>query len=442
MLANELVLPARNWTPRIYQMPLWRYLEGGGKRAVSVWHRRSGKDEVGLNWTAVAAHKRAATYWYLLPQASQARKAVWTAINPHTGIKRIDEAFPEELRTTTRNNEMSIEFKVGSTFQVVGSDNFDSLVGSPPAGVVFSEWSLSDPQSWAYIRPILTENGGWALFNLTPRGRNHAKLFFENAVKEDDWFADKVTAKQSGVFTDRQLINEERQYIQDYGLNDGKARFRQEYLCDFEAAISGSYYAHEMQRAEEEKRILRVMWEPSLPVHTAWDIGFRDSTTIWFCQVVRDEVRLLDYIENSGVAVPWYVNELRSRPYAYGTHLLPHDAAVGQITSGTSVKETLAGLGVHATIVPQAAIYDGINAARQLLPRCFFDETKCQRGIEVLRNYRREWDEKRKVFHDKPLHDWASHGADAFRYLAMGLPSVSASNGWDKPLKYANMGVV
>jgi phage terminase large subunit len=438
----EIILPARNWQPRPYQRNLWRYLEGGGKRAVAVWHRRAGKDEAALHWTAVAAHQKPATYWHMLPQAAQARKAIWDAVNPHTGLRRIDEAFPQELRETTRNNEMAIQFKCGSHWQVVGSDNYNSLVGSPPYGVVFSEWSLSDPQAWSYIRPILAENGGWAVFIYTPRGRNHGKTFFENATKEADWFAEKLPATKTGVFTERQLINEKREYIQDYGLNDGTGRFAQEYLCDFEAAISGSYYAHEMQRAEEEGRIRRVMWEPNTPVHTAWDIGFRDSTTIWFVQVVRDEVRVLDYVENSGVAVGWYVNELRSRPYSYGTHLLPHDASVGQLTSGTSVKETLAGLGVQATVVPQAPVYDGINAARQLIPRCFFDDTKCQRGIEVLRNYRREWDDKRKVFHDKPLHDWASHGADAFRYLAMGLPSVQASSSWSKPLAYSNQGIV
>lgn len=438
----EIILPGNNWRPRPYQRPLWGYLEGGGKRAVAVWHRRSGKDDLSLNWTAVSAHIKPATYWHMLPQASQARKAIWDAINPHTGMKRIDEAFPVELRAATRNNEMAIQFKSGSHWQVVGSDNYNSLVGSPPYGVVFSEFSLSDPQSWSYIRPILAENGGWAIFIYTPRGRNHGKRFFDDATGDGQWFSELLTAEQTGVFTARQLENERREYIRDYGLNDGTARFKQEYMCDFDAAVSGSYYAHEMDRAKAEGRIRRVMWEPGLPVHTAWDIGFRDSTVIWWFQVVRDEVRVVDYLENSGVAVGWYVNKLRARPYTYGTHLLPHDAGTGQMTSGHSVKETLAALGVHATIVPSSPVYDGINAARQLIPRCFFDDTKCARGLEVLNNYRRMWDEKRKVFHDSPLHDWASHGADAFRYLALGLPMVGLTDGWSKPLKYSNQGIV
>ena len=172
-------LPFNNWQPRLYQKKLWTHLENGGQRAVAVWHRRSGKDEVALHWTACAMHRRIGTYWHMLPEASQARKAIWEAINPHTGKRRIDEAFPPAVRSTTRDNEMFIRIRPGSTWQVIGSDNYNSLVGSPPVGVVFSEWALADPQAWAYVRPILRENGGWAVFIYTPRGRNHGATFYE-----------------------------------------------------------------------------------------------------------------------------------------------------------------------------------------------------------------------------------------------------------------------
>ena len=158
-------LPADGWRPRPYQRDVWNYLERGGKRAVAVWHRRAGKDEFCLRWASVAAFQKVGNYWHMLPMANQARRAIWEAVNPHTGKRRIDEAFPVALRETTREQEMMIRFKNGSTWQVVGSDNYDSLVGAPPVGVTFSEWALADPRAWAFIRPILLENDGWALFN-------------------------------------------------------------------------------------------------------------------------------------------------------------------------------------------------------------------------------------------------------------------------------------
>lgn len=443
MRLTEIILPAGNWQPRGYQRPLWGFLERGGKRAAAVWHRRAGKDDLCLHWAAIAAHQRPATYWHMLPQATQARKAIWDAVSPHTGLRRIDEAFPEELRAATRNNEMAIKFKNGSHWQVVGSDNYNSLVGAPPAGVVFSEWSLSDPQAWAYIKPILEENGGWALFIYTPRGRNHGKTLYDLARDDPEWFAEKLPATDTGVFTPRQLVNTEREYIQLFGPNDGKARYRQEYLVDFEAAVSGAFYGHEMQRAEDEGRIRPLSWVPSKPVHTGWDLGIRDSMVVWFAQMIGDQWHVIDYVQNSGVAVGWYVNELRSKPYTYGTHLIPHDGNTQQSTSGQSVRETMAGLGVQASVVPMSPVYDGINAVRNMLPLCVFDTEKTRQGVEALRNYRREWDEKRKTFHDKPLHDWASHPADAFRTLAMGQHLIQTpGSAWSKPLRYSNQGIV
>jgi hypothetical protein len=228
-----------NWNPRKYQLPLWNHLENGGKRAVAVWHRRAGKDEVCLHRTAVAMMERPATYWYMLPKANQARKAIWDAINPHTGIRRIDEAFPEVLRAKTRDDEMFIKFKNGAVFQVVGSDNYDSLVGSPPAGVVFSEWPLSKEDAWAYLRPIFKENDGWALFNYTPRGDNHGKKMFDLAEGSDDWFSQLLTADDTGVFTQKQLDDELKELIAQYGPSRGKALFEQEYYCSWIRAYTG-----------------------------------------------------------------------------------------------------------------------------------------------------------------------------------------------------------
>lgn len=204
-----------------------------------VAHRRWGKDDVCLHWSATAQAQKPGTYWHMLPEAAQARKAIWEAINPHTGQRRIDEAFPPEIRETTRDQEMLIRTKFNTTWQVVGSDNYDSLVGSPPIGVVFSEWALAKPDAWAYIRPILAENGGWALFIFTPRGKNHGKTSYDLAVEEPSWYSEISTAYDTTVFSPDQLEAERRELIKQYGASRGEALFRQEYLCSFDEAFSG-----------------------------------------------------------------------------------------------------------------------------------------------------------------------------------------------------------
>lgn len=437
----EINLP-NNWAPRDYQKPLWRYLKNGGKRALARWHRRAGKDDICLHWTACAAHMRVGTYWHMLPEASQARKAIWDAVNPHTGIRRVDEAFPREIRETTRENEMMIRFKNGSTWQLVGSDNYDSLVGSAPAGMVFSEWALADPRAWAYARPILAENDGWALFISTPRGRNHMQRMEDGAKGDPSWFVQALTVNDTGIFTTERLEAEKTELFREYGREDGERLFRQEYFVSYDAAIIGAYYAREMTDALDGKRIGAVGWETAVPVYTAWDLGMSDSTAIWCAQIVGREIRVIDYIENSGVGLDWYVNELRKRPYTWADHILPHDAEVKELGTGRSRLEVLHSLGLgSARIIKAQSVADGINAARMILPRCWFDAEKCERGIDALKNYRREWDEKRKVFHSRPLHDWSSHAADSFRYMALGLPN-GGQDSWAKPIAYDSKWVV
>ncbi|KKK87773.1 hypothetical protein LCGC14_2749900 [marine sediment metagenome] len=202
-----------NWNPRKYQMPAWLYLQKGGTLLYVIAHRRWGKDDVILHWTARSTQLRPGTYWHMLPQASQARKAVWDAVNPHTGIRRINEAFPVEIRETTREQEMLIVFKSGSTWQVIGSDNYDSLVGSPPVGVAFSEWALAKPQAWAYLRPILAENGGWAAFITTPRGNNHAARMYESLQRDPKAMVILSTALDTDVFSQEQLDHFRRNFL-------------------------------------------------------------------------------------------------------------------------------------------------------------------------------------------------------------------------------------
>lgn len=421
----KIELP-NQWSPRPYQQPLWKYLHGGGKRAIAIWPRRHGKDDLALHYTACAAHERVGVYWHLLPQQNQARKAIWDAVNPHTGRRRIDDAFPRELRETTREQDMLIRFKSGSTWQVIGSDNYDALVGTPPIGVVFSEWALSNPQAWSLIRPILAENGGWSMFITTPRGRNHAYRMFNMAAESDEWFSERLTADTTGVFADDVLANERAELISERGEADGEAIYDQEYMTSWSAALPGAYYARIIDGLERDGAIGRVPYNPALQVHTGWDLGASDATVIWFVQRTPMGWAVIDYLANTSVGYDWYVRELQSKPYNYGEHLLPHDAGDKRFTlpEAANIADSVRGMGLrNVRVVPRtSSVANDINEVRKVLPVCVFDAEKCAAGLDALRSYRRVWDENLKAYRDTPLHDWASDPADAFRTFAVGKP--------------------
>lgn len=418
-----------NWAPRPYQLPLCKAMDSGVKRAVIRWHRRAGKDDTCMHLTAKAMVNKPANYWHLLPEYTQARKAIWEAVNPHTGKRRIDEVFPKELRTKTREDEMMIELFNGSTWRLLGSDRYDSLVGAPPHGIVFSEYALANPTAWDYLRPMLAENGGWALFNSTVRGRNHFWDLGEFAKQEPDWFFSQVDADDSGVFTKEQLANELRELQAMHGMEEGEAIFRQEYHNDPNASLPGAIYAKVLTRMEKDGQITRVPYDPSIPVITAWDIGIRDATVIWFAQPVGREIRIIDHYAGSGADCLHYAKVIDQKPYLYYAHLLPHDAGHENIRGG-SVKVQLTKLGLrNCVVLPVGDLAAQIQTTKAFLPRCVFDAEKCRDGLDGLRSYHREWDDSLKKFKDKPKHDWASNHADAFRYLAVGffVPQTTAS---------------
>jgi phage terminase large subunit len=350
----------------------------------------------------------------MLPQYNQCRKAIWEAINPRTGRKRIDDAFPPEMRAATRNTDMYIQFHNGSSWQLVGSDNFNALVGSPPVGLVLSEYALADPQCWAYLSPILEENGGWASFISTSRGNNHLKKILDHARVTPGWFAETLTADQTPVFTAMKLKEIKSELIGAFGEEMGVAMFEQEYNCSFQGAVLGAYYARQMLQARNDGRITNVPYVTGSEVYTFWDLGVDDSTTIWFMQFVGRETRVIDYYEKSGMGMAHFAKVLKEKPYVYGDHYMPHDAKqrmMGDSEFAKSKKDVAEDLGLKPVIVVNRArdtesVLAGIEAVRNALSTCYFDEKKCIDGIAALEAYKSEYDEEKKVMRNTPFHDW------------------------------------
>jgi phage terminase large subunit len=361
----------------------------------------------------------------MLPEYEQARKAIWTAVNPHTGLRRIDEAFPREIRDSTNEQGMFIRFRNGSTWQVVGSDNYNSLVGAPPAGLVVSEWALADPAAWAYLSPILVENGGWSLFLYTSRGKNHGHSLWQSAKGRPDWHVERQTVEDTKVINPQALVEIKADLIALYGEEDGEALFEQEWYCSFEAAIIGSYYGRIIARLERDKRVTAVPYDPEYPVYTSWDLGIDDSTAIWFAQICGREIRVIDYYEARGQALVQIGMAIKQKGYLYQEHYGPHDMDTREMTTAKTRKQALEEIGIKPIRTgSKLPVADGINAVRNILPRCIFDEKKCEKGLNALRQYRTDWDDKAKTARKNPKHDWTSHGADAFRELAVQLFDV------------------
>lgn len=418
---SDISLPY-NWAVRPHQEKFGKAMMlEGKKRAVCVWHRRAGKDSASINFTAVSAHQKVATYWHMLPTAVQGRKVVWDAIDPRTGTRTIDQAFPKELRSNINNTEMKIELKNGSVWQVVGSDNYDNLVGSNPYGVIFSEYSVADPRAWDFIRPILVENEGWAIFIYTSRGKNHGHDLYEMAKNNDDWFAELLTIEDTQRADGSPVITQ-KQYQAEIDSGMDLQLARQEYYCSFDAGLFGAYYTEDLKRA----KFGDYPWNPRLPVHTFWDIGLGDLTAIWFAQESNsgDAINIIHYMSMNNKPFTWWVKELKALPYMYGINSKPHDFKKRDWKDGKSAVTVAGDISWEYELTANIPRAQGIDAAKDFMPRCRFNtgNPSIQAGIDALYNYRREYNTKLKIFMDRPVHDWASNGADAFRYMAIAWP--------------------
>ena len=373
---------------------------------VIVAHRRAGKTVACVNDlidAALRCERPDGRYAYIAPYFAQAKDVAWNY------LKRFAGPVPG---VTIHEQELRVDFANGARVRLYGADNYERLRGIYLDGVVLDEFGDMDPRAWVeVIRPALADRQGWGIFIGTPKGRNHFQAIYEQATgRPGEWFSLMLKASESDLVDAGELADARAGMSED--------QYNQEFECSFDAAVVGSYYGKLIEQLETAGQIGNVGWEPNVPVQTWWDLGIDDATAIWFAQVIGREIRLIDYYENSGVGLEHYARVLMDKNYVYGQHVLPHDVEVRELSTGKSRWSFLAGLGIKGKVCRQHDVEDGINQVRAILPRCWFDRTRCARGIEALRQYRREWSDKLKSFANRPLHDWTSHAADAFRYGA------------------------
>jgi phage terminase large subunit len=406
-------------------------------RLMAVWHRRAGKDEIVLNAMRELAWKEPGTYWHCFPEQKQARKAIWNGVNGHTGQRRILEAFPPSIIKRMQDDDMFIELNNGASFQLIGSDRYDSTVGSGPKGIAYSEWALSNPSAWAYHSPMIRESGGFAAFITTPRGNNHAKTMLDRAKNNPAWFSEVLSIDDTQALSPEVLAEALQEYQDLHGEDLGRAIFEQEYLCSFAGAMIGAYWGAELSKAERQGFMRDVPIDWSHPVHTAWDLGKAVNNPIWCFQVIDSKPRIVDFYRPQSDDIEEWCKWLDDRGY-HGDDYVPHDVLHPVWGSKRTRWDTLKALGRKPKLVGLVAVAEGINAGRETIKLACFHTGSDERGqrmeygIDGLKNYRREWDDDLKTFRDNALKDWAEHIGSSFRYL--GLAWKDAIVHKEKPL--------
>lgn len=427
---NVINLPY-NWTPRAYQEPLWFALESGIKRAFLFWHRRAGKDLTMLNRIACCSMQTVGAYWHVFPTYKQGRRIAWEG-RTKDGRRFVDH-FPKEIISRIRDQEMTIDFINGSSYQIVGADNPDSQVGTNPVGMVFSEFAvLESDDIWILLQPILAENDGWAIFITTPRGRNHAYRMYQKFKDDPTWFCEVLSYKDTGAITEEAVARAIRE-----GMSVSMAA--QEFECSFNAALEHAFYGEEMKKASDEGRIGLYPHLEDFPVETWWDIGMDNRTAIWFVQKHQGALRIIDYVEGQNKGHPHWMTVLGEKMnrlhYNYSEHLLPHDVNVNEWGTETTRIERFYNAGIHnVRAVAKIGKMDGIDAVKATLGRCYFHEPNLvgegQEGLESLRQYVRKplvgqfTPDNQQIYSDEALKNWATDGADAFRTGVVGSRPV------------------
>lgn len=374
--------------------------------SVCVAHRRAGKTVAAVQrliLKAMQCTKPRPRVAYIAPTYGQAKSAAWDY------LREFAAPFAEKIHET----ELRVVLPGNRQVRLYGAENYDALRGIYLDDVVLDEFADMRPEIKTVILPTLSDRGGSILYMGTPKGRNEFWQVYDAAQRDPEWFSLALRADETGLLPPEELEAAQKRLTPD--------QYSQEYLCSFDAAVLGSYYGKALDEAQSQGRICRVPVDKSAPVHTAWDLGIGDSTAIWFFQTIGREVRVVDFYEASGEALDHYARKLNERGYLYGKHYLPHDAEARELGTGTTRLETLARLGIKGAVVPAQAKDDSINAVRMMLSRCWFDAERCHAGLEALRLYRRDYDDRLKTFRDRPRHDWTSHAADAFAQFAVGF---------------------
>lgn len=455
---TNIVLPHGYRARPSYQWDFWSAMIGGCKRACLVWHRRAGKDLTALNWMIRSMYARPGVYNYFFPTYKLGKRILWDGIKADG--KPFISHFPTQSIAAKNETEMKITLRIGgghtagcpdptrctaphSIFQIVGADECDQTIpGTNPVGCVFSEYSLMDPKAWDLTRPILRENGGWAVFAYTPRGKNHGFTLWRNALREGSWFTSMKSVRDTRRDAPGELggfIVDEAGIMAERKSGMAEELIQQEFFCSFEGAVAGAYYADQIRLAYEQQRIGRFEWNPKYSVDTAWDLGRDDATAIWFTQTIDGRLFFIDYLESSSHGLDWYFDKLRALPYKYNRHYVPHDAKVSEYSTNKTRVQYASEKGFAFDVVPKLSIEEGINAGRVVMPLSRFDDTEMEqeisaehagrnvvyvggsRGISCLASYERKFDEERVTWMQEPLHNWASHGADAYRTRAVAF---------------------
>lgn len=380
--------------------PLRPLVQTEKRWGVCVAHRRAGKTVAAIQrliLSALACERTAPRCAYIAPTYGQAKAVAWDY------LKR----FTRSIATSVHESELRVTLPNEAVIRLFGAENYDSLRGIYLDDVVLDEFADMSPEAWTVIRPTLSDRGGRALFIGTPKGRNEFWRIYDAATRDEAWLHLALRASETGLLPASELEDARKALTED--------QYAQEYECSFDAAILGAYYGRILDEAQRDGRIGRVPYDPATTVETWWDLGVGDSTAIWFVQRAGREVHVIDYYEMTGEGLPHYAKVLQNKPYVYGRHIAPHDIAVRELGTGRSRIEVAADLGLRFETAPRLPVDDGINAVRTVLPRCWFDAERCKQGLEALRQYRKDFDDRLKAFRDKPRHDWTSHAADAFR---------------------------